>query len=350
MAVTIRKIARELKISQTAVSFCLNDKPGVSDELRRQVKSLANSLGYRSFRQGRGNAGTGVGTRKIAVLYPVGSSELFQAIQNGIDPILRKKGFHQLRFTVNPEDLVNDETKETYILDLVENENISGLVVVLFSLSDSLIARLRKKGVPAVLIDHYTDAGSCVVFDNFNPAHDLTTRLIRSGRKNIGCIMALNVNNRSFEERFNGYKQALLDSKIKYRPELVGYEYSFMLTRSAYATWKLVKENPEIDALLFGSDIQAVGGIKALQEMDRKIPGDIAVIGFDDTEMGRLMVPALSSVKIPWYHAGVAGAEMLVQAIEKPGSKPRKINLKSELILRGSFSADYPDPKWIEQK
>jgi LacI family transcriptional regulator len=166
--------------------------------------------------------------------------------------------------------------------------------------------------------------------------------LIKMGRKNLGLILPEETAELLWQERLDGYKKALSSANIRYNPYLIINEHTYSLEESALATKTLLDREPGIDAIIYGSDVQAYGGLEALFELGRKVPDDISVIGFDNLHFSRITRPPLSSVSQPMFEMGQKASQMLVNAIRKKDFSDKMITLKSRLILRQSSHKNIP--------
>ena len=343
MSVTIKDIAREAGVSPAAVSKALNNRGGVGLLLKRKIEKIALREGYAPYIKARQSGMYAPAFRYIAIVYACAGEHLIREIQNGIDAVSRDSGFYELRYSVDVyKNLYDEERKAIFIDKLLQDKSISGLMSVFLKLSDATIARLQKNGIAVVSLNNYSDCGKCVFVDNLKSSFEAAKALIKLGRRKIGLIMPEESSEAIWEDRLTGYKKALSKAGIAYDPYLLVYEHTFSLKESAQATKELLKREPGIDAILYGSDAQAYGGMEALKEMGRKIPDDIAVMGFDDLTFSRIIDPPLSSVRQPMFEMGKKAAEMFFEAIKKKDFSHRAIELKSQLILRQSTHKNIP--------
>ncbi len=336
--ITINSIARELNVSPTTVSFVLNNKPCVSDILRAKVLKYVEEIGYKPYISSRKDGMYDKSLPLIGIIYAAAGGHLVDEIQRGINYSLKKSRYYELRYTFdNIHDLNYEAAKEIFFNRLISNGNIRGLIIIFLNISDVLISRLFKKNIPVVLLNNKTDYGMCVYIDNYNAIFKATESLINLGHKNIGYLTLDPTREQVWQDRFNGYKHALKKHKITYDPSLVEYLMEYDLLESKVATQKFLKENPKITAILYGSDLQAYGGMMGIKKLGLKIPNDICIIGFDDMAPNIAFDPPLSSIKQPMTEMGKIGAQLLMDAIkEKNSIKQVSVKLDAELIIRES--------------
>ena len=348
MKISIKDIARELNISIAAVSKALNDLPGVSDLLRLKVKKAAERMGYEKYLRSSLVNRYERNLKFIGVLCGRIGGHLMEQIQAGIDERIRKRGYHELRYLIDvTKELYTEEKKELFLDTVLKEKGVVGLLACFLKISDVLIAKLYKHKLPVVLLGDYTDFGKCVIIDNVKASYRAVDKLIELGHKKIACIMPQEEVDHVWRERLEGYKKALKDKGLRYDPNLIVYENWVGIKEGGLATKVLLEKTPQATAILYGSDRQAYGGMKALRDLGKRIPEDVAIVGFDDMEFNKIVIPSLSSVRQPIQKMAELGAEMLFETIEKNDFTPKVVVLDTELILRGSCLKDYKEEEWV---
>lgn len=345
--VTIKMIADEAGVSIATVSRALNDLPMVDNALQLRIKNIAETLGYDRFLQSRKMDITNRNMKFIVIIFGRAGSHLVHDIQTGIGERLHKSNYYELRYLIDETIELNSEAKkELFLKNVISERGVVGLLSVFVKLSDNSISNLYKNNLPVVLLNNYTDFGKCVTINNFKASYNAVKQLVKLDRKQIGCILPHEHNAPVWVERIEGYKKALKDSKIGFNPDLICYEDYFIVKDAGMATKSLIEKNPELDAILYGGDLQAYGGMKMIQELGLKIPEDIALIGFDDMVTNNIMNPSLSSIKQPMYEMGKLGIEMLLKSIQSNDFSHEEIILDTELKLRKSCLPDYKEERW----
>ena len=347
MKVSLKDIAKELGISTAAVSKALNDLPGVSDALRVKVKQTAQRMGYTKYIKASIVNAYERKMKFIAVLYgPVGGN-LVGEIQAGIDDQIRRRGYYELRYMIDTfHDMDTERQKELFLSKISEERGMVGVLSCYVKLSDVLISKLYKQNLPVVLLESETEFGRCVTIDNVRASYKAASKLVELGRRKIGCVMPPEDSDRIWHDRFTGYRRALRDAGIQYDPSLIVYENWIAVKPGGLATKMLLEQNPGVDAVLYGSDKLAYGGLKMLRDLGKKVPQDVAVIGFDDEELSIAVQPSLSSVRQPIRKMAETGLTLLLDSIEKGDLSPRNVQLDTELMLRGSCVKDYKEDVW----
>lgn len=336
MAVSLKDIAKVHDVSTAAVSKALNDLPGVSDSLRLRVKKTAETMGYtKHLRRGGGDGERSM--RFIAVLFGRIGGHLIEEIDGAVGERIRRKGYYELRYLIDvTREPQPEDAKELFLRTVMKEQGVAGVLACYLKLSDVLIARLHEHHLPVVLLENHTDFGRCVTIDNVKASHKATGKLVELGRRRIGCIMPHEDVDHVWRDRLDGYKHALKDKGLRYDPGMIVYERQVDLRESEQATRSLLMNRPQVDAILYGSDLQAYGGLRALKAAGKRVPQDVAVIGFDNMQYDSVVEPSLSSVRQPIRKMAEVGLSMLFESIEKKDFSHRAIVLDTELVMRDS--------------
>lgn len=330
--VTIHDIARELNIAVATVSRALNDHPAVKDATRKAVQQTAKKLNYHpnkiatSLRLGR--------SKIVGVIIPSAEINFFGSVIHGIEKVMSENGYNVLIYQSN--ELYEFEKKgvETFLRSQVEG--------VLASISKNTInmdhyAALKKRNVPLILFDRANDTLGVpsVVVDDYRGAFNATQHLIGQGCTRIAHIggqqhVAI------FNQRLRGYIDALNVHNIPVDDNLIVYgKVSIESGRDCMN--QLLSQN--IDGVFAVEDFTALGAIQSIKAARKKIPGDIAIVGFANEAFGEYITPSLSTVNQQTVHMGEAAAKLFFETRNnKDWSKmpSPKLVLKPELICRQS--------------
>ncbi|MFH1369339.1 MAG: LacI family DNA-binding transcriptional regulator [Elusimicrobiota bacterium] len=348
MTVTLKDIARIAGVTTATVSKALNNKDDISTEKKQRIIKIAEAKGYSPYIKSRQTGMHAVGSKYIGVVFPVLADDyLVREIQRGIDSVFKGSGFSQIRYNMDDNKQVTDEAaKEMFLEKIIQDRTIVGLMVAFFTVNDATVAKIRKLDISVVQLNSYSTYGNCVTIDNTDASYRAVKTLIGLGRRNIGLIIPEETSENVWKDRLEGYKKAFSEEHITYNPYLIVYEHRFSLEESALATKTLLQREPGIDAILYGSDAQAYGGMEALKELGKNIPDDVAVMGFDNLPFSRITVPPLSSVNQPMFELGIAASKILLGSIEKKNTPHKTLLLKSQLIFRQSTHKDLPKERF----
>jgi LacI family transcriptional regulator len=325
-------------VSKSTVSRVLNQselvKPAVKTAVMEAIKQLNYSPSY--FAQG---IRTGK-TKTIAMLVPDYSNVFYSELFRGVESVALNAGYMVL--ICNTDRQEQEEYK--YINKLISRK-IDGIIYNTYNLSRKNIGFLKELSarIPIVFMDNVFKKGedlSYVVTEGCNSTCEAVTYLYRRNRRRIAYIKMLPKIS-VLENRFQGYLKGLkgcglpADEALIYQPEaetLPGTDH--MGIGSMAGAYFASLPNPP-DAIIASFDILAIGCMRELKKLGVTIPGDMAVIGFDNISLCELVEPALSTIGQPIVTMGTAAAHILIDKLNgKTG--PDKIIFPGELILRQS--------------
>ncbi len=329
---TIKDIAEELNLHHTTVSRALRNHPDVKQDTRDLVLRTARMHNYipNSFAKSLRSATS----KTIVVMVPVIKNFFFSEVLGVISNLAFDQGYSVMIYQSNEEDEI-----ESRNLKAVMENRVAGVIASVASVDKNRESYLRLEGlgIPVVLFDRCYSDGSLprVVIDNHQGAYDATEFLISSGRKEIAFYRAKS-GNPVFDSRLRGYADALQAHGIPYREELV-YGGGTELEDGNRLVRQLAGRKNRADAILCCVDMVALGVITGARELGLEIPGDLALIGFDNEPAGRIIRPALTTVAQPVEMVGNAAFDLLLAQINgKREELEREIILKMELIKRSS--------------
>jgi LacI family transcriptional regulator/LacI family repressor for deo operon, udp, cdd, tsx, nupC, and nupG len=232
--------------------------------------------------------------------------------------------------------------RESRYLDLMRAESVDGVILPGTAENESAVAKLARAGVPVVCVDRRLDALALdtVVADNVRGAFDATAHLLRLGHRRIGFIEGRPELSTS-QERREGYRRALAAHGIALDESLVRSGDSRHESGRDLARALLALRQPPT-ALLVGNNMMTLGALEAIHHLGRRIPDDVAVIGYDDMPWALALNPPLTAVRQPGYEMGRRAAELLLRRIQEPGCRPSVVTLQPELVVRRSCGATPP--------
>ncbi|HMJ47568.1 MAG TPA: LacI family DNA-binding transcriptional regulator [Ferruginibacter sp.] len=332
-AITIKDIAKALGISTSTVSRALRDSHEISPETKQLVLECAEKLNYSpnpialSLKERR--------TRSIGVVVCEIANNFFSQVINGIESIAYDRGYNIIITQSN-------ESYEREIMDLhyLSSRSVDGLIISLSVETNDIshLLALHEKNLPIVLFDRVTDEikTHSVVVDNFKGAYEATEHLIKNGYKKIAALANSEFLSISME-RLAGYKEALLAHGIKYNSAYVKHCFygGMIFSEIEEAVNKLFTLKQKPDAILATSDKLTTGCLKTLVRRGIKVPGEIALVGFSNSDIAELLNPSLTVVRQPAMEMGKAATELLLQLIEskRPVTNFEKRVLAPQMIL-----------------
>jgi len=261
------------------------------------------------------------------------SNYLFNQCMNGISAEAKKAGSNIL-FSA-----LNEEESKSILRKMIKQEKVAGFLLLSIR-GDEVLNTLKQRKVPFVLMHSDNENfNTCFVGnDDVKGGYLATERLLKLGHKKIGIVSAfLNPESRA---RIEGYKQALVDYGIDYKDKYLSLSKDYLYSKGAYeATKKLIRGKTGITALFVDTDKMAMGVYYAIQEEGLNVPGNIAIVGYDDQYFAKELMPPLTTIHQDFVKVGREAYKLLVKLIEGEEVKNRKKKLIPQLIVRESCGA-----------
>ena len=329
LKITIIDVAAQAGVSVGTASRVINNDAHVAPETRERVADVMARLGFVPNRQARSLAGGK--TNIIGVLVPDLSTAYIGEIMHGIDTELALSQLDLMLFTTH-----RTATKEAnYVANLVKGM-VDGLLVVLPRNPADYTGTLTRRNFPFVLIDHQGNSEPCpaVGATNWQGAYNATEYLIKLGHTRIGFITG-SMDLGAATDRLDGYKSALHVNRIAEDPQLI-YEGTFFQPDGYAGACALLDLKNPPTAIFASNDAMAMGVMDAVRSRDLHVPEDISILGFDDVPQAALVRPALTTVRQPLEQMGRVATQMLLDRLKNPEQEITRIELPTELIVRGS--------------
>jgi LacI family transcriptional regulator len=327
MRPTIHDVAHVAGVSIKTVSRVLNKEKHVREQTRLKVERAVEQLDFRPSQAARALAGNR--SFQVALLYDNPSPYYIYHIQIGVSQRCHEHGF---RAIFQPSDIHASDFVER-IKALIDETRLDGLILSSpVGDQNNLLTTLKQWGIPFVRIDAGEDLSLCpaAFIDDVAAAKAMTLHLVALGHREIGFIVG-HPDHRSAYNRLQGYKQGLQQSGIAFDDRLLSHGlYTFESGRQA-ADDLLNLPNPPT-AIFASNDDMAAGVLSVAHARGIKLPDQLSIAGFDDTDMARAVWPALSTIRQPLQELGRAATDLLLQA---PSATLQRV-LKYELILRSS--------------
>jgi LacI family transcriptional regulator len=332
MPITIADVAERAGVSKTTVSRVLNGKGELDSATAARVRRVIDELGYVPS---AGAVGLARGrTRIVGMLVPSLTWEWMGEVLQGVVDVVETEGYGLLLFTCNR----GDESMRQFATQ-VSAKAFDGLLVIEPEGTVDYIADLYAGGLPVVLID---DRGHQPLFPSVATTNrdggDAAARhLLRLGRRRpalitgperFGCA----------QERTLGFRAAYAAAGVELDPGLV-VDGEFTAEGGRRAVQHLVAAGARFDAVFAQNDLSAAGAIQALREADRRIPEDVALVGFDDIPLAAHTNPPLTTVHQPLRQMGEKAARMLLAHFEGAALPTEPQIIPTTLIVRGSTAA-----------
>ncbi|POX64802.1 LacI family transcriptional regulator [Streptomyces sp. Ru62] len=330
---TLNAVAARAGVGRATVSRVINGSPKVSARSRAAVEQAVAELGYVPNRAARSLA-----TRRtdaVALVVPDAETRLFSepyfsGIIRGVSTGLAGAGMQLLLV------LTGDENERGRLAAYLAAHRVDGVLLMAVHRDDTLPDRLEELAVPTVLAGRRSDRERLghVRADNRGGARLAVRHLLAGGRRSIGTItgpLDMDV----ARARLDGYREALREAGVAVADDLVAAG-DFTEEGGRVAMRELLRRRPDLDAVFAASDVMASGAVLELRAAGRRVPHDVALIGFDDSIVARHIDPPLTSVRQPLEEMGRTMASLLLEEIAHRGTGQREVVLPTELVVRGS--------------
>jgi LacI family transcriptional regulator len=326
---TIKDVARAAGVSINTVSRALNAKPDVSPKTRRQVLEVAKRLNYMPNKLARGLRSNKTGV--IGVIVADIANPFFSAVVKGMG-----KAAKELGYSIILQDTSEDYENEEEAIQIMISEQVDGLLITPVQTEKRSIRMLQQSGIPFVLVArHFSDVDTdYVVADDVQGGYLATTHLLEKGHEKIAFINGPSYNSSAIE-RFKGYKKALAEHDIELYEELIRNGALTMEDGYTHGRALLMGHDSRPTALFTFSDFVALGAMKAVHEVGLRIPGDIAIVGYDDIDFAFCLESPLTTIRFPKREMGEEVVSLLERKMNGEECHSR-LKMPVELVVRQS--------------
>jgi DNA-binding LacI/PurR family transcriptional regulator len=330
---TLEVVAERAGVSRATASRALRGSTNVSPEARESVLRAADEIAYTVNRAARSL----VTRRSDTIAFFVAENEdrmfndpYFLGVLRGAQAEAGAAGL-QLIFAV-----ASTQAEISQFTHFVGGGHVDGVLLVSLHGDDLLAHGLEATGVPTVLNGRPFTSDTklySVDSDNVTGARDATELLVSRGARRVATITGP-LDMSASQDRLTGYRQALQAAHRPHPRSLVA-EGDFTVEGGAAAMTRLLDKEPGIDAVFAASDLTALGAIRVLAESGRRVPDQVAVVGFDDVREARLASPALSTMRQPLDELGRTMTRVLLSRIAGQKTQQRTV-LPTDLVRRDS--------------
>ncbi|MBM3782044.1 MAG: LacI family transcriptional regulator [Acidobacteria bacterium] len=326
---SITRVAQRAGVSIATVSRVFADHPAVSEALRQRVRDAARALNYRPSRAARAlRAGT---SQAVGVVIPDLENPFFTAVVRGIEGVLQAAGYMLL--LANSDE---DTTREQRILETFRADGVAGVIFVPINgarhaYQDVLAPPLQVVAIDRSAVSLRTDL---VTVDNVGGTRRGVLHLIGKNHRSVALLGGPSRHSTA-KERERGYYEALRSAGLPIRSELI-YHGDFR-EGGGYRGMKALLALPRRPGAVFvANNLMTLGAFRALHEAGVRVPGDLALVGFDDMPWATSLNPPLTAVSQPSHELGSSAADLLLDRIARPGRAVRHVMLDTTLVERAS--------------
>ncbi len=328
--IKIVDVAARAGVSTATVSRVFNHSTEVTAKTKQRVMQAIEELGYHPNATAKNLRSQK--TLTIAVIVPDINVAYFTEIIKGIENMAYLKNYKLLIC-----DAENQKSKELDYLNLLMNRTVDAAILIAPLLSDDEIRGISDQGYIVAVIGRYLEHKSipCIYTDNIKFSLTVMRHLFACGHRDIVFLSGYADSIDSIE-RQQGYKQALQQHDLPYRPELI--ESGDFNERGGYeAIHRLLGKGVTFSAVFAANDEMALGVYKACREHGLSIPEQVAVVGVDNNRISEYISPAMSTVNQPKYTMGIMLAEKLIDLMnDNEFADKRSFKVNSELLIRAS--------------
>jgi DNA-binding LacI/PurR family transcriptional regulator len=328
---TIADIARLAGVSKSTVSRALNDSPLIGEETKAKIRSLAREHNFQinaparrlSMKQSRTIAFVTHAYHKDFSVADLFGLEIMGGISSG----LASREYDLLMIHVDPND-----TKWAH--QYYETGRVDGFILMTSTRKQTHVKALQDLGAPFIIwgIPQPKQKYCSVTGDNLTGGRLATEHLISSGRQRIGFIGGPSYE-LEVQHRLGGYEDALNEAGREIDQILIEYG-DFSNTSGGDALKRLLKKAPKVDAVFVNSDLMAIAAMDAIREEGRRVPDDIAVVGYDDLSIAAHSTPPLTTVRQNIPLAGKLLAQNLIEYLQT--GMVTNVSIPVELVVRKS--------------
>jgi DNA-binding LacI/PurR family transcriptional regulator len=330
---TIQDVAQRAGVSTATVSKVISNTPYVSEKTRAKVIQAIQELDYKPNLAARGlSSGR---THIVAVVFPYVYEAFFTdplvlLILQGIESEITVRGYNILLSTPRLTISGSDEHYQS----LLQSGYIEGLIAIDNVPEASALQPARERNIPSIAIGYHPHE-FFVRSDDYSGGQQLMRHVLDLGHRKIGIVEVPAEQHFSIAGRAEGMRAAAEEAGVSFESLPMAYG-DFSVQSGADAAAKLLREHPDLTALVCLNDRMAMGAIQAARAAGRDVPGNLTVVGYDDIPAAATFAPPLTTVNQQGIELGRAGARMLFDVLD--GQKPHPIHMPTMLVVRESSS------------
>lgn len=326
----INEIAQLAGVSRATVSRYLNDGY-VSEDKKIRIRNVIEETGYQPSTQAQTLRSRK--SRLIGVILPKINSDSISRMTAGIGDVLSKAGYQLILGNTD-----NQEKEEINYLNVFANYQVDGILLIGTIFTKGHLNVMKQMNIPIVIMGQNLEGYSSVYQDDEHAAYDMACHLLEQDFESPCCFAYFGVTPRDKAvgmARRSGVDTALKKYALNVRKSMF-LETDFTIEDGYKKAGELFAQCPETDTILCATDQIALGCIKYLKEIGRRVPEEVRIAGLGDTNVSSFITPGLSSVRFPYRETGSEAARMLLEQIEEKKYIRKELKMGYELILRDS--------------
>ena len=320
---TIKDVAKKAGVSVTTVSRVLNNRGYISDATRKKVHQAMKELNYqpnelaRSLYRQKSNI--------IGLIVPTVSHPFFGELVSSIEYYAFKVGYKILLCNSHLE-----QEKEKDYIDMLRRNQVDGIILGSHTLD---VREYVSSKFPIVTIDRcISDDIPYIASDNYEGGRLATTLLLKHGCKKIAHVSGNLTLDLLSNKRYEAFVKVAEENNVDYINVQTGINV-FDVTQYERIIYDLLKEHPDIDGIFASSDVMAAYTIRSCHDLNKRVPEDVKIVGYDDIDIASLMIPSITTINQPINEMSELAVELIIKQID--GKKvPTKNIFPVELIER----------------
>lgn len=330
MPVTMKDIAKRAGVSIRTVSRVVNGQGEISEATTERIQAIIAELGYRPNQMARGL----VSNRTNSLGYVVTNllNPFYAEVAEGLLDAVRLQNYQIVLSTYR-----NSAREQLNVLEALVAQGVDGIIV--FPSKDSLtdLLRFADSFRPVIVLNHDLRHHNISVVNNdvYRGGQMVVDYFVKQGHRAIGMINAT----RSIKHiREQGFRDGMDGHGIAYAEDMIlpGDDDDSDIAGGVRATTELLSRHPEITAIFCYNDLIAIGAIQAAQRLGRKVPDDLAIIGCDDTFVGEISTPRLTTISVDKNRMGSTAVDLFLAMLSDETSERQSVLLDVELVIRES--------------
>ncbi len=339
---SLKDIAGAVGVSITLVSYVLNNKKEnrINKAVAQKIREVAKALNYQPNQIAKS-----LKTNKTRTLGLI-VADIANPFSASLARIIEDEADRQ-QYTVLFGSSDEKAQKGQKLIDTFLNRQVDGLLIAATEGMEPQIADLQQRGIPFVLIDRYFPhlRTSYVALNNYQAIYTAVQHLIDSGYRRIGMV-TFNSSLFHISERARGYQSALNDNNIPFQKRwLKEVRVDNLIGDVAKAFRELRTGQQPVEAIVFTSNSLSLLGLKQIKLLDIRVPQELAVVGFDETEAYDLFYAPLTFIRQPLQAMGQLATKVLLETLATPG-QITQANLDATLVIQASTKPHYlPSPE-----
>ncbi|MGD6967839.1 LacI family transcriptional regulator [Rossellomorea vietnamensis] len=323
---TIKDVAKLAGVAVSTVSYALNNSEKISLKTKQKVEAAAKALNYQ--KNGIASDLKRDKTNTIALILSDLSGPYYSELIKGVQDVASSNGY----------DLIACSSvggSQSTAVKFLKEKRVDGAIILAHNISDDITLESARECFPLIVLDRNVTSENIyqVEVDNEHGGFIATEHLIQRGSKEVAFVSGP-ANSFDNNRRFEGYMRALKHYGIGYHSK---WKISGDFTREGgyRATQLLIAQQNLPQSIFYANDEMAIGGLKALQEHNIKVPADISIIGFDDIQISEYVSPPLTTITQPKYEVGALAVHLIFQVLA--GEKVNHhYTLPTKLVVRNS--------------